>query len=280
MATAKYYIDFLIEYYNGTYAERCRRRAVKRSKVNLDPAIFACISSMIKIFNKNDLAILKILNKQAKPVEVRNVVHRPYQTDRYVNGLLHSINGKPAKIKNGNKFWLKHGLLHREDGPAIEWANGLLEWWNEGTYICESRGNTRIFYPVTTVFPSAIWYDTVLNYQNNYIQSSQRPIVYPTIFYPLRFDLNCIGEMERCCILGRGYWRNELFKELLSMGTLCANCKPTDAIMFREKLKKEKQDYKKLRRTMFGRKSDKKRNDRLYTNVEKNINHRSKVVKY
>ena len=29
----------------------------------------------------------------------------------------------------GNKFWLLNGKLHREDGPAIEDANGTNEWW-------------------------------------------------------------------------------------------------------------------------------------------------------
>jgi len=30
---------------------------------------------------------------------------------------------------NGNKLWYKDDLLHREDGPAIEWANGLKYWY-------------------------------------------------------------------------------------------------------------------------------------------------------
>ena len=25
---------------------------------------------------------------------------------------------------NGDKYWCLNGKLHREDGPAIEWANG------------------------------------------------------------------------------------------------------------------------------------------------------------
>ena len=30
--------------------------------------------------------------------------------------------------KNGNRSWLVNGKLHREDGPAIEKANGYKEW--------------------------------------------------------------------------------------------------------------------------------------------------------
>ena len=32
----------------------------------------------------------------------------------------------------GNKLWYKEGHLHREDGPAIEWANGDKVWFIEG----------------------------------------------------------------------------------------------------------------------------------------------------
>lgn len=32
------------------------------------------------------------------------------------------------------KFWEKNGLLHREDGPAIEYANGGKEYWVNGVW--------------------------------------------------------------------------------------------------------------------------------------------------
>ena len=31
--------------------------------------------------------------------------------------------------KDGTIKWYKNGLLHREDGPAIEWADGGKEWY-------------------------------------------------------------------------------------------------------------------------------------------------------
>ena len=34
--------------------------------------------------------------------------------------------------KNGSKEWRLHGVLHREDAPAIEWNNGDKEWWLHG----------------------------------------------------------------------------------------------------------------------------------------------------
>jgi hypothetical protein len=30
--------------------------------------------------------------------------------------------------RKGNKFWRLHGRLHREDGPAAEWADGDKIW--------------------------------------------------------------------------------------------------------------------------------------------------------
>jgi hypothetical protein len=32
----------------------------------------------------------------------------------------------------GNKFWKLNGLFHREDGPAIEYADGTKQWWSNG----------------------------------------------------------------------------------------------------------------------------------------------------
>jgi hypothetical protein len=35
---------------------------------------------------------------------------------------------------NGRKEWYLNGKLHREDGPALEWANGDKEWWLNGEW--------------------------------------------------------------------------------------------------------------------------------------------------
>lgn len=32
----------------------------------------------------------------------------------------------------GNKSWWKDDVLHREDGPAVEWVNGYKSWWLNG----------------------------------------------------------------------------------------------------------------------------------------------------
>jgi hypothetical protein len=41
-------------------------------------------------------------------------------------------NGEMSINENGNKEWRLNGLLHRIDGPAVEWENGSKEWWVKG----------------------------------------------------------------------------------------------------------------------------------------------------
>ena len=40
--------------------------------------------------------------------------------------------------EDGNKCWLKHGNLHREDGPAYIEPNGYKSWRLNGNYIWDS----------------------------------------------------------------------------------------------------------------------------------------------
>jgi hypothetical protein len=39
----------------------------------------------------------------------------------------------PTQDAEGNKFWYnEQGQLHREDGPAVELANGTIKWYKNG----------------------------------------------------------------------------------------------------------------------------------------------------
>ena len=33
------------------------------------------------------------------------------------------------KDSAGNRFWYQNGILHREDGPAIEYVDGICYWF-------------------------------------------------------------------------------------------------------------------------------------------------------
>jgi len=44
----------------------------------------------------------------------------------------HREDGPAVEYADGTKEWRINGELHREDGPAIEYANGDKQWWING----------------------------------------------------------------------------------------------------------------------------------------------------
>lgn len=44
---------------------------------------------------------------------------------------------------NGTTFWYLNGKLHREDGPASEWADGTTYWYLNGEQLTEEQFNSR-----------------------------------------------------------------------------------------------------------------------------------------
>jgi hypothetical protein len=50
----------------------------------------------------------------------------------YRNGKLHREDGPAIEWANGRKEWYLDGKCHREDGPAVEWANGDKQWYRNG----------------------------------------------------------------------------------------------------------------------------------------------------
>ncbi len=47
----------------------------------------------------------------------------------YLKGKLHREDGPACEWADGTKSWWLNGELHREDGPAIEWADGSKSWY-------------------------------------------------------------------------------------------------------------------------------------------------------
>ena len=47
-------------------------------------------------------------------------------------GQYHRNDGPAIEYANGVKQWYKYNELHRENGPAIEWVDGSKEWWVDG----------------------------------------------------------------------------------------------------------------------------------------------------
>ena len=50
----------------------------------------------------------------------------------YLNDKLHREEGPAIEYASGSKCWYLNGKLNREDGPAIEYANGDKSWWLNG----------------------------------------------------------------------------------------------------------------------------------------------------
>jgi antitoxin component YwqK of YwqJK toxin-antitoxin module len=50
----------------------------------------------------------------------------------YLKGKLHREDGPAIEYANGDKHWYLNGKLHRVDGPAFECANGDKEWYLNG----------------------------------------------------------------------------------------------------------------------------------------------------
>ena len=50
----------------------------------------------------------------------------------YDKGLLHREDGPAVEDVNGYKAWFINGKLHRIDGPAVEHPNGSKLWYLNG----------------------------------------------------------------------------------------------------------------------------------------------------
>ena len=57
-----------------------------------------------------------------------------FGTRRYYNSaeLLHRDDGPAVERANGDRVWYQNGFLQRIDGPAIIRVNGHKEWWQNG----------------------------------------------------------------------------------------------------------------------------------------------------
>jgi hypothetical protein len=58
----------------------------------------------------------------------------------YKDDLLHREDGPAIELANGDKGWYKNGKLHRENSPAVEFADGTKSWWLNGKQLnCQSQ---------------------------------------------------------------------------------------------------------------------------------------------
>jgi hypothetical protein len=72
----------------------------------------------------------------------------------YLNNLFHREDGPAIEYANGRKVWYQHGQLHREDGPAVEELYGERSWYFHDEYIsCHTQEQFLIIiHPELTSF--------------------------------------------------------------------------------------------------------------------------------
>jgi hypothetical protein len=67
----------------------------------------------------------------AQYIEITNIGNKFYYKDKKMTKL-HREDGPAVEYASGAKFWFRDGKRHREDGPAIEHADGSKEWYRDG----------------------------------------------------------------------------------------------------------------------------------------------------
>jgi hypothetical protein len=55
----------------------------------------------------------------------------------YLNGVLHREDGPAVECLNGTREWYLNGKRHRTDGPAIEYPSGKCYWYLNGEQVTE-----------------------------------------------------------------------------------------------------------------------------------------------
>ena len=61
------------------------------------------------------------------------------ETEWYYNGQLHRDDGPAIECADGTKFWYINGKRHRDDGPAIECADGDKSWYLHGKEVTQAE---------------------------------------------------------------------------------------------------------------------------------------------
>ena len=66
-----------------------------------------------------------------------------YFSDREMN-ILHRDDGPAIEYADGSREWFLNGKLHREDGHAVEYADNSKEWYLNGEELTEEEFNARM----------------------------------------------------------------------------------------------------------------------------------------
>ena len=59
-------------------------------------------------------------------------------------GELHRDDGPAVLWADGTKLWYQNGLRHRTDGAAVEWPSGNKAWYINGEPLTEAEFNQAV----------------------------------------------------------------------------------------------------------------------------------------
>ena len=76
-------------------------------------------------------------------IEIDEYGTKSYYSDKELN-ILHREDGPAIEWSEGRKSWWFNGKRHREDGPAVEWADGSKSWWLNGIYYSKEEFNKKM----------------------------------------------------------------------------------------------------------------------------------------
>ena len=66
-----------------------------------------------------------------------------YYSDKAMK-VSHREDGPAIEYANGTKFWCLNNKCHREDGPAVEYADGDKFWCINGKQLSKTQFNARM----------------------------------------------------------------------------------------------------------------------------------------
>ena len=62
----------------------------------------------------------------------------------FLNSKCHREDGPAIECADGDKYWYLNGKKHREDGPAIEYSYGYKYWYLNGKSYTEQEFNEKM----------------------------------------------------------------------------------------------------------------------------------------
>lgn len=89
----------------------------------------------VKLEDNPDFDVCKVLSDiKAKDTQITDLetILAGMCKQWYCDGKLHREDGPAIEWANGTREWFIEGKRHREDGPAVEWINGTNEWYLDG----------------------------------------------------------------------------------------------------------------------------------------------------